>query len=351
MRNILYIAPDLSVKGGISTVIKEYLRTELPKRHRIVLVSTHVDGTKFRKLAQAAFGLIKMMASLTLQKIDIVHIHGGDIVSISRKLVYFRLARLFECKIIFHFHGASFLDQYSYAPELLRNGIARMFEKADLVICLSESWNRAVHDIAPSAKVKVIFNSINLPALQKTEVKCGNTVQIVFLGLIGERKGVFDLLEVVKCLIDDNYKVNFSIAGNGDTERLISEINRMNICEQVKYLGWINEQQRDALFRGADIFVLPSYAEGMPMSILEAMSYCLPIISTPVGGIPELVVDGETGFLVEPGDLQSLFEKITDLVTNKAKRDRFGQQGRRIIEQKYDINKNVNIIDDIYNRL
>ncbi len=87
------------------------------------------------------------------------------------------------------------------------------------------------------------------------------------------------------------------------------------------------------------------------MTLLEAMSYAIPVVSTRVGGIPELVLDGQTGFLVEPGDLDGLRGKIGELIANQEKRRAFGLCGRRVIEEKYNIANNIRIVDDIYNNL
>jgi len=334
--------------GGISSVIKGYLSTELPKRHNIILIASHKDGTKFIKLIQAITGLIKTFFYLITKKIDIVHIHTGDIVSCKRKYIYFKLVRLFNPKIIFHFHGASFLDQYLDAPKILQERIKYLFEETDLVICLSNSWKDSILSIAPRSTVRVLPNAVTIPEVSYPNKEKRDGLQISFLGLIGERKGVFDLLKVIRKFIDKKYNISLNIGGNGEIERLNFMINNLGLSEYVKYLGWINEKEKDTLLRKTDIFVLPSYGEGLPMSILEAMSYSIPVVSTPVGGIPELISDGETGFLIEPGDIDALYTKLKQLIVDDKLRLMLGEKGREVIAQKHNIKKISKQIDQIY---
>ncbi len=351
MKKILYIAPSISVKGGISTVIKNYLNTELPQQYRIILIGTNKDGSKLLKLFIAFFSLIHTTFLLMFNNIDIVHIHGSDPVSSKRKYFFFKIAKLFPCKIIYHFHGASFMENYPDLSLFWKERFRELFECSDLVICLSNSWKRNIHSFAPSANIVVVPNSISVPTYTNPPKEDDTVLKITFLGRVGERKGIFDLLIVLKKLLDNDMKAKLSIGGNGEIEKLLGEVKKLNIGNNVNYLGWVSPKTKDALLRNTDIFILPSYGEGMPMAILEAMSYSIPVISTPVGGIPELVIDNETGFLVEPGDIDNLYEKIVELGNDKEKRNRFGQCGRDTIENEHNINNEINIISKIYSGL
>ncbi|MEL7227669.1 MAG: glycosyltransferase family 4 protein, partial [Cyanobacteria bacterium J06576_12] len=102
----------------------------------------------------------------------------------------------------------------------------------------------------------------------------------------------------------------------------------LGVAERVKFLGWINPAERNQLLQRANAFVLPSYNEGLPMAMLEAMAWALPTISTPVGGIPEFLDDGETGYLVEPGDVEKLAYSMERLIGDEGLRLRLGEQAR-----------------------
>lgn len=350
MKKILYIAPDISVKGGISTVIKGFLSTNLSQKYNIILVASHVDGLKIRKLVQAITGLLKTTYYLIFKHVDIVHIHGGDITSGKRKYFYFRLVKLFKRKVIYHFHGGSLLEQYPNTSSAWKRCIRQLLEDSDLVIGLSASWRNPIMQIAPRCNFQVIYNSVQLPIIdeRKREKKF---INITFLGLLCERKGIFDLIEVVSRLITKGFNIHLTVGGNGDISRFHNEIKIKGLKNHVTYVGWIVGNAKDKLLRNTDIFVLPSYGEGMPMTILEAMSYAIPVVSTFVGGIPSLIINGTTGYMIQPGDMNNLYERILDLVNDADKRRTFGQRGRKVIEEKHNLSVNVDKIDAIYGML
>jgi glycosyltransferase involved in cell wall biosynthesis len=347
LKNILYISPSIHVKGGISSVIKGYLASDLSRQYNMYFVASHVDGPKWVKLIKAIIGLIETIFYLIHKEIDIVHIHGGDTLSFKRKCFYIKIVQLFSCKIIYHHHGAAFMHEYEFLSKKWKKLVKKTFEEIDLIIVLSNSWRDNIQQIAPKTNITVIPNSIKLPRLQEKQIS--NPLQLTFLGLIGDRKGVFDLLKVFKKLINNGYPVRLNIGGNGEITRLFKELRKLGIADYVKYCGWIQDKEKDLLLRKTDIFVLPSYAEGMPMSILEAMSYAIPVVTTNVGGIPELVIEGKTGYLIDPGDLDALYKKISFLIQNKDIRRDFGNKGRLLIKNKYNIDVNFQKLSRIYN--
>ena len=349
MRKILYISPSLHVKGGISSAIKNYLRSDLVKHHHIYLVASHVDGRKWLKLLRAIIGLLETLYYLSFKSLDIIHVHCGNIISFKRKYFYIKLVKCFNRKIIFHHHGGSLIEQYEMTSEKWRYRISHTLENVNAVICLSENWKKSLLKLAPASNIKVITNGINLPEPFKKNSSI--FIRLTFLGHIVEKKGIFDLLKVVKELINNGFYVKLMIGGIGDIRRLNVELNQLSISDNVKFIGWISDKDRDALLRQTDIFVLPSYAEAMPMSILEAMAYAVPVVSTFVGGIPELVLDGKTGFLVRPGDLDDMYRKITNLIEDGDLREKMGWKGRELIRTNHDIQQITQKLNAIYNAL
>jgi glycosyltransferase involved in cell wall biosynthesis len=352
MKKILHIAPNMTVKGGISTILKMYLKSGLSEKYDLGFIVTHEDGTKFHKFIIMLVGIAKFLYMLFTCPIDIAHIHCGDIPSPYRKYIFFKISRLFKLRVILHWHGGNFLDQYQRTPRLLKMRLRALFEGADVVICLSKAWSDALGKLFPNSNRIVVFNSILPPKLSKIENKNSREVtRIVFLGLLSNKKGFFDLLEVFEKLVKEEYNIELFIGGSGKTNKLEERIGRSALKNRIHYLGWINENQKDRLLISSDVFVLPSYGEAMPMSILEAMAYGLAVISTPVGSIPELVEDGVTGFLVKPGDLTGLHSRLKTLVEQRKLRIQMGRNGRLKVEKNFDIRQNYQFIGNIYNQL
>lgn len=349
MKRILIISPAVTVKGGISSVLKVYLCSKLIEKNRLYFVASHVDGSKLLKFLVALKGLILTIENLIFHRIDVMHIHGsGDRYSLRRKYFFFLLGRLFKCKIIFHLHGGYFNENYSESSQKWKKRFKHLLNKADLVICLSKSWEKNIRKISDKAKIKVIPNSIFLSKIDSRKNSIKTDIVITYLGLVSKNKGTFDLLKVIRKLIQNKYKVRLLIGGHGDIKKLTSETVSLSLQEHVKYLGWLSVDQKSAVLNETDIYIIPSYGEGMPMSILEAMANRLPVVSTKVGGIPEMIVEGVNGFMVEPGDIESMYKRVALLVENIEIREKMGNNGRKIAEEIFNAEKRIAEIDRCY---
>ena len=161
---------------------------------------------------------------------------------------------------------------------------------------------------------------------------------MILIGGLETNKGAFDLLEMVANLNkQEREKLLFILPGKGDRTRAEGFIAENDLKEFVLIPGTIPEDVKNNLVRSSDIFTLPSYAEGQPIAILEAMSASLPIISSRVGSIPEVVEDGKSGFLITPGDLVGLKKHILTLAGNPEMRVSMGKAGRKRIDERHDI--------------
>lgn len=338
MKKIIIISASLSVKGGISSLIKSFINATSLSEYKFYHVSSHVDGSKLLKFVVAGLAFIKTFCLLTFKRIHVVYIHSGDVPSPNRKYFFYKLAKLLKSKVIIHWHGASFMNQYPLLSHFWKKRIKEILSGSDMVICLSNSWKDEVLKISPIANTFVLPNAVKIPKLElENKYQPRATINITFLGHIGSRKGVWDLLHAVKKLVENEYPVNLLIGGNGEVDKLKQEVIGLGIEKNIQYLGWISDEEKDLLLRKTDIFVLPSYGEGMPMSVLEAMSYAIPVITTRVGGIPELVKDHETGFLINPGDKKSLVNKLENLINSREYRDRIGKQARSSIASNHNL--------------
>jgi len=147
---------------------------------------------------------------------------------------------------------------------------------------------------------------------------------------------------------ESDSKALFYFVGRGDISKLSEICRKRGIEKNVKFLGTVSEEEKVKLYFSADIFILPSYAEGQPIAILEAMAAGLPVISTTVGSIPEVITKGEHGFLIEPGDYSSLAENIKLLLREDKLRNKIGQSNYEVAREKYDINRVFSEIARVY---
>ena len=187
-----------------------------------------------------------------------------------------------------------------------------LFTNADIVIVLSKYWFNEVNKIFHlGEKVKVIYN----PCTAKwTSDKYMKRNQILFAGTLNARKGYQDMIKAFAKIATKYPDWKIIFAGNGEIDQGKSLAKSLNIVGQVVFLGWVNGKEKDEAFKESDFFCLPSYAEGFPMAVLDAWAYGLPVITTPVGGIPDVAKDGENMLLFFPGDINKLGEQMEKLI-------------------------------------
>jgi glycosyltransferase involved in cell wall biosynthesis len=215
---------------------------------------------------------------------------------------------------------------------------------------LSDQWKKSLTPYAPGARWAVIHNSVNVPA-EPHAAKEGPTT-FLFLGNLGVRKGVLDLVEASRQLLGKGEDFRVKIAGNetegGEVERLLRTVQQNGLSSHIEYLGVISGPDKDDAMRSADVIVLPSHAEGLPMALLEGMAYGLAVLSTNVGGIPELVSEGRDGLLVDPGDIDALAKAMHRLTADKVLAERMGRAARQKIVEKYSMSAMTAKLNQLY---
>ncbi len=321
------IGTALDTQGGVSTVVNVLKEAGLFERCGVAYISTHRDGGTVRKLVAFIAGWFCFLRMLLGGRVALLHAHTASRASFWRKSFFMVPALLARVPVILHLHGAEF--QVFYGQEcsaLSRRFVQWVFTRADQVVVLSESWLRWVSATFPSARSRVIPNPIVVP--EATSERVREKTSLLFLGRLGQRKGAFDLLQAVATLVPRYPNLRVLLGGDGDLDAVRARAEALGVGGHVSLLGWVKGADKARLLDEATVYVLPSYNEGLPMSVLEAMAHGLPVVSTPVGGIPEAVRDGEEGFLVPPGDVQLLADRLDRLLADPDLRARMGKAAR-----------------------
>lgn len=320
-RRVLFIGTDRQMAGGVAAVLKSYER--------------NIDG--FKHLAtNSRYGKLAAMANfaLTLACIpfyrwiggrDIIHVHGSSYISFTRKSMVIRWAKILGFKIVYHIHGGAFKE---FTAERGENVIRRTLDRCDAIICLSDYWYEYFAGQLGYGNVHVVPNMIDNPTDLKIE-RTDSCVNCIFMGTICADKGIYDLVKVIAD--DQEYyrsRARFIIGGVGENDRLAEMIADYGIGDLVEQRGWIAGNDKIQLFNQADVLLLPSYIEGLPICILEAMSYGLPVLTTDVGAIPDVITHGVNGLIAKPGDLNTLNDNLYRVIEDIALRDRASQISR-----------------------
>lgn len=343
-------------------MIGEYFKNNAPGGMAAVLSSYNENFEKMRfipnwrnsifivKLWYAFYSyFLFILYMIFCKSIKIVHIQGAAFASFERNIFFVRIGKLFKRKVIMHMHCADFKSYYD--PSNHKNRIINTINSCDLFLVLSDSWKEYFINIGVKKEIIIVLNNtISEPKYVhvKKNSKCLN---LLYLGVIGERKGIYDILRAIK----DNKNIFqgqliLRIGGNQEEEKLKNMINEYNLKDIVIFEGFVSGLKKIECLNWADVYILPSFNEGLPIGILEAMSYGCPIISSPVGGIPSIVKNAENGFVVEPGNSIEIAEAIIKFINNKNLIDIYGKNSLKLIEP-FLPEKVFSTLKDIYLKL
>lgn len=305
---VLVVAPGHRGRGGIDSVIRLYQGTQMWNEMSCRMLSTYDDTDTRRKIFAAIRGYLA--APFALMRVDIVHFHLAGEISLLRKIPILIMAKALKRRVVVHVHACSeeslFIKTPKWAWKFVLKG-------ADRVIALSPSWEKAIKRHASDAHVVVIPNPVKsfpLSAKQRDNI----SPRILYVGKLEARKGYDTLIAAAAIVINKFPRAEFWLAGHGELGAAQKQAEAYGISSHVHLLGWVTGVELERVYEMANIFCLPSYNEGVPMSMLEAMSHSLPVICTAVGGIPDVIENECNGLLVEPGSAESVAMGILRLL-------------------------------------
>ncbi|MGQ9881974.1 MAG: glycosyltransferase family 4 protein [Armatimonadota bacterium] len=330
---IIMLGPALDVRGGVSSV-ERLILAHAPADVHIHHIATMRDGSRWRKMFVFLSAAVRLVVLLLTKRVHLVHIHFASHASTWRKSLLAMLTHLAGKPYILHAHGGGFRDFYFRQPRLLQRWIARMLRGSHRLVTLSEEWKQYYQHTfrLPLERVVVLPNPVLLPTKLPNRSH-RSTVTLLFLGRMGHIKGSMRVVQAVRILPEEvRARTRLILAGDGDVDSVRRAVNEMGMERGVTVMDWVTAEQRNALLAGADVLVLPSLNEGLPMSVLEAMSWGLPVIASPVGGIPEVVKDGYNGLLVPATDIPAISAAIGQLVEDEPLRLQMGENARTSVE-------------------
>jgi glycosyltransferase involved in cell wall biosynthesis len=263
------------------------------------------------------------------------HVNLASQGSTLRKLFLTALAGRLGHATVIHLHGAMFHDYYRSVGAFQRARIQRMFHAAARVIVLGSAWRDFVAETfhLPDARILVLPNaSAARPARAPESVP----PEILFLGRLGARKGVPLLVEALGRLGTSGPDWRAVIAGDGDAAPYRAEVERLGLSARVRFPGWLGEAETHEHLARAALLVLPSEAEGLPMAVVEAFAWGVPVVSTPVGSTPDILHDGVEGLMVPVGDAEALAKALARLIGDEALRQKLGTNARTFFARHLD---------------
>lgn len=339
--NMKIVKKDLSKKV---LMIGEYFKNSAPGGMAAVLASydlyfedmkfipTWKDGGILTKIWFAFYSYVVFVwKMLTDKDIRIIHIQGAAFASFERNVFFVRLGKWFGKKVIMHMHCADFASYFN--PSGHKQRILDVMNACDMFFVLSDQWADYFESIGVRKNIIVVLNNTIAPPVLKEVERNENKVKLLYLGIIGQRKGVYDLLKVLNSDKERYVEaLELHIGGNQEEEKIKATIKDYGVGDFVTFEGFVKGENKINDLNWADIFILPSYNEGLPIAILEAMSYGMPIISTNVGGIPVVVRTGENGQLIEPGNLEQIKSAIDHYLIHRDDIAKHGEGSKLMVK-------------------
>jgi glycosyltransferase involved in cell wall biosynthesis len=358
---VMMIGPGKGIIGGINSLID----TILPSIQETVnlLYFPTVSNRPIKKSGQLSLLNITIAISQFFRFFrasrkfhpQILHVHTSEGIAWLKDTLYIWFGIVLKCKIIIHFHAANFDELYTRHSLIIRTYTRYMLSKVDTVITVSETWKKKLSSIVQIEKIHSLKNCVHLVKYPSLKTQNGNVTYGLFLGCIGSRKGAFDIIEAVNIAKLDGRKLHVWLAGyedhKGDMKLAEHRILELKIEDRCELIGVIKGENKSRYLKEMDFLILPSYNEGLPMAILEAMAEGRAIISSPVGGIPEIVRDGYNGFLVNPGDIRNLSEKMAILTESDELCKKMGLNSLIIVKKELSVEVYVQELSKLYKDL
>lgn len=347
MSKVLVVATSRKTRGGITSVIKAHETGKQWNKYHCKWIETHRDTNKIIKLLYALKGFISFLVLFPFY--DIIHFHVSFQGSLTRKYYMNRIAKFFHKKTIVHFHPPT--PDVIFQKENFKK-YNNLFNSTDLVIVLSNHWSELIKkEYGENVNTKVLYNPCPLVENIKNDRDKSNDRYILFAGTLIERKGYECLIKAFANIINDFPDWKLVLAGNGETDKAKKMIEDYKATQSIILKGWIDRESMNELYNNASIYCLASSGEGFPMVVLEAWAYGVPVVTTLVGGLPDIVIDGVNALTFDYNNVEQLQEQLSKLMLDSSLRKKLSEEGIKLSKEVFNINVINKELENIYANL
>lgn len=344
---VLSIGPEYSnPRGGIAQVAFYYDKYIF---ENFKYIANSCEGSKFKKLMCAIKSVIQFIYyAITDRKLKLVHIHTAANISFERSAFFVYLAKIFGLTPIMHVHSGAILQYCERKPEFVK----KVLSDCKLIIVLADIWKEFFENtMSITNEIVILENIIPVPTVKRGSFNDGK-MHLLFLARVVEPKGILDLADaIIENKENFRDKIVLHVGGEGeDLRELQSRIETAAVQDIIKCEGWIVDEQKEFLLNNCDVFILPTHFEAISLSILEAMSYEMPILATAVGGIPTIVENGKNGILFPPHSKKDIALSINYFLDHKELLRKFGLSSHETVVKFFPENVSQHI-ENIYTRM
>jgi glycosyltransferase involved in cell wall biosynthesis len=362
MKRVLMVGPIPPPFGGIASVISDIVHSKLKDDYQFDLFSRSetAEGGFFRRNLFRLRRLGAFLKTLVHRRYAFIHIHSAD-PNFVGSILFILAARLCRTKSLLHMHGTDWDDFYTNAGPKMRACIRWGVRQPDRIAVLYPLWAEKIRELAPGTDPVVIRNLT--PDVQRppeSEIRAiradlgvaPEDFLVLMVGSVGRRKGCFEIIKAASIIAHTSDRIKFVLVGGeenpGEWDDLQDQTQFYQTGRSILFTGETPRDKISAYLAAADVFLLPSFVEGMPISILEAMSAGLLVISTPVGAVPEMIEDEKTGLLISPGNPDEIASAVMRSALDGELRARLSSAARETFLGKYEFSRGIEEIRRIY---
>jgi len=351
---VLMLGPLPPLTGGMATVTANLRSSPLRDLCQLTVMNNGKTTTADRPFWQGVASQVALLANLARTALfcraELAHIHTCALFSFWRDTVHMLALLGLDCRVIWHIHDGTFLKFLSEGNRVKRAAIRWAMERSVAAIVLSEESHRNLQPHAPRVNWRVVPNGVPVPLVPARTHD--EIVRFLFLGNMTRRKGAYDLIEATEAAVARGARLLVQIAGRevvpGQRDEVARRIAASPCPASFELLGLVTGAAKEQALAQGECIVLPSYAEGLPMALLEGMSHGMAAVATCVGSVPELIEDGVQGFVVRPGDVDALADRMCRLATDRPLCLRMGSAAQERVRAEYSLEAVADSVMRVY---
>lgn len=354
-QTVLIVNPaGITEHGGMGRMVRYLLDSwaQIADAPKVRVLDSRGGGSALVSPFYLMVTLVQIVLTWMSGGVRLLHVNMAENTSVVRKGAVVLLGRALRIPTLLHLHAGLFIDFYESLPAAGRWGVRQVFRHADHIAVLGEVWRRYLVERLgiPAQKVSVIYNGV-APAPPRRPAADPSVLRLVFVGKLRAEKGLVELFEVLARPEFAQAKWRLTLVGEGERDRFETLGTALGIADNLRFTGWLEQHAVHEELAAADIFVLPSHYEGMPLGVLEALSAGVPVITTSVGALPEVLLNGESALLVPPKMRDPLANALSALMSDARLRARLSAAGPALFARHFSIDSYARGIVSLYERV
>jgi glycosyltransferase involved in cell wall biosynthesis len=344
---VMLLGPSLAAVSGVSTHLNQVFSSNLSEQFNLLHFQVGSEGrneSAIGKLGRLFLSPAQFFLRLAKCKPQIIHINTSmHFKSFWRDMVYFFIAYAMRKKIVYQVHGGQLPHEFLKHSRLLSRLLEKVLLCADVVILLAQEELRSYKTFAPTAHLELIANAVEIGTDASWKINApaqSRPLRLIYVGRLDACKGIFELIEGFEIARRQIDNIVLTIAGSGPDEgKLRARVDQLGLAAYVRFIGVVTGEEKKRAWEDADLFVFPTYAEGLPYALLESMAARTPPLVSAVGAITDVIENGRHGFFIALKNPRALAEIIVRLDGDRHLICRMGEACRERIVSHYSIGR------------